>query len=108
LPGITPPRTDFSGVSPFIYFIRVRPDWRLDLIDHLRSQGVATGIHFLAAHKFSFYANNPRGPLPVTEQVTQEVVTLPLHSHMPRELADRVIAAVRSFVQARRPARAAA
>jgi dTDP-4-amino-4,6-dideoxygalactose transaminase len=102
VPGITTPQTNFRDVSPFIYVIRVRPEWRLELIAHLRSLGIATGIHFLPAHKFSFYASSPRGPLPVTEQVTQEVVTLPLHSHMPRELAERVIHGVRDFAQSRR------
>jgi dTDP-4-amino-4,6-dideoxygalactose transaminase len=102
VPGITTAQTNFSDVSPFIYVIRVRPEWRLELIQSLRSVGVATGIHFLPAHKFSFYASNPRGPLPVTDQVTQEVMTLPLHSHMPRELAERVIDGVLDFAQSRR------
>jgi dTDP-4-amino-4,6-dideoxygalactose transaminase len=103
LPDIVAPRTDFMGVSPFIYVIRVPADWRLDLIAHLRNRGVATGIHFLPAHQFSFYASSRRGPLPVTDQVTQEVVTLPLHSHMPRELAERVVEGVREFVRLKKP-----
>ena len=108
LEGITPPATDFTDVSPFIYVIRVRADWRMDLIAHLRARGVATGIHFLPAHRFSFYASAPHGPLPVTEQVVEEVVTLPLHSHMPRELAQRVIDGVTDFVQQRQRQRRAA
>jgi dTDP-4-amino-4,6-dideoxygalactose transaminase len=106
LDGITMLQTDFKDVSPFIYVIRVRADWRLDLIAYLRSLGVATGIHFLPAHQFSFYSSAPRGPLRVTERVTEEVVTLPLHSHMPRELAERVIDGVRGFVRSRRRAAA--
>jgi dTDP-4-amino-4,6-dideoxygalactose transaminase len=101
LEGIVVPATDFTGLSPFIYVIRVRADWRMDLIAHLRQNGIATGIHFLPAHRFSFYADCPRGPLPVTERVTEEVITLPLHSHMPRELAERVIVGVHSFVRSR-------
>jgi dTDP-4-amino-4,6-dideoxygalactose transaminase len=101
LEGIITPSTDFQDVSPFIYVIRVRADWRMDLIAHLRAQGIATGIHFMAAHRFSFYSSSPRGPLPVTERVVEEVVTLPLHSHMPRESAERVIAAIRGFVKMR-------
>lgn len=101
LPGITVPATDFEDVSPFIYVVRVRADWRMDLIAHLRSRGVATGIHFLPAHRFTFYANAPRGPLPVTDRVVEEVVTLPLHSHMPRENAERVIDGITEFVHRR-------
>lgn len=106
LDGIIVPQTDFTDVSPFIYVIRVRADWRMDLIAHLRRQGVATGIHFLPAHRFTFYASSPRGPLPVTERVVEEVVTLPLHSHMPRESAERVIDGIQSFVSLRRRAAA--
>jgi dTDP-4-amino-4,6-dideoxygalactose transaminase len=107
LPGITTPDTDFVDISPFIYVVRVRADWRMDLIAHLRSRGVATGIHFLPAHRFTFYANAPRGPLPVTDQVVEEVVTLPLHSHMPREKAERVIDGVTEFVKNQQHRRAA-
>ena len=102
LDGVAPPQTEFDDVSPFIYVVRVRPDLRMDLIAHLRARGVATGIHFLAAHRFTFYASAPRGPLPVTEQVVEEVVTLPLHSHMRREDAERVIEGVVSFARQRR------
>jgi dTDP-4-amino-4,6-dideoxygalactose transaminase len=105
LDGITVPQSDFADVSPFIYVVRVRPDRRMDLIAHLRARGVATGIHFLAAHRFTFYADAPRGPLPVTEQVVEEVVTLPLHSHMRREDAERVVDGVVGFArQSRRRA----
>lgn len=107
LDGIQTPQTDFASVSPFIYFLRVRPSWRLEFIDFLRSQGVATGIHFMAAHQYSFYAESRRDALPVTEQVADEIVTLPLHSHMPREKAERVVNAVQAFARQRRPALAA-
>ena len=48
------PATDFEDVSPFIYTVRVPPARREPLIDHLRSRGIATGIHFLPAQDFSF------------------------------------------------------
>jgi dTDP-4-amino-4,6-dideoxygalactose transaminase len=108
LDGIIVPRSDYRDVSPFIYVIRVRADWRLDLIAYLRSQGIATGIHFLPAHRFTYYRDARHGPMPVTDRVVEEVVTLPLHSHMPRELVERVIDGVRGFVHSRRRTAAAA
>jgi dTDP-4-amino-4,6-dideoxygalactose transaminase len=101
LDGVQTPQTDFSNVSPFIYFVRVRADWRLEFIDFLRAHGVATGIHFMAAHQYSFYEDCRRDDLPVTEQVAQEIVTLPLHSHMPHEKAQRVVDAVQAFARER-------
>lgn len=93
--------TDWKDVAPYIYVLRLRDgSRRADLIRHLADQGIATGIHFLGAHEFSFYADARRGPLPVTEAVTQQVLTLPLHPYMEDGVIDRVIRAVRSFWEA--------
>lgn len=90
--------TDWKDVAPYIYVVRVREAGRRpDFIRHLNERGIASGIHFLGAHNFTFYANSRRGELPVTEDVTQQVVTLPLHSYMDEGTLNRVIAGVRSF-----------
>ena len=90
--------TDWKDVAPYIYVLRLRePDRRQQLIDHLRSRGIGTGIHFLGAHHFSFYTDSRRGDLTVTERVAQQVLTLPLHPYMNTETLDNVIEGVRSF-----------
>ena len=92
------PQTDFRGVSPFIYVVRV-PDGevREKFMAHLAARGIGTGIHFLGAHEFSFYSRALRSPLPVTEQLSEQVVTLPLHPYMTRDVLDRVIESITSF-----------
>jgi dTDP-4-amino-4,6-dideoxygalactose transaminase/RimJ/RimL family protein N-acetyltransferase len=97
IPELITPRTDFDGVAPFLYVVRVPADRRADLIEHLREAGVATGIHFMGAHTFAFYRNCRRGDLSVTDRVAGEVLTLPLHSHMPPVLVERVATAIRRF-----------
>lgn len=90
--------TDWKDVSPYIYVIRVRDAARrAGLIDFLKGRGVATGIHFLGAHRFSFYEKARRGDLTVTETATEQVLTLPLHPYMEQSDQDRVIAGVRDF-----------
>jgi dTDP-4-amino-4,6-dideoxygalactose transaminase len=90
--------TDWKDIAPYIYVLRVSdPERRNALIEHLSSQGVATGIHFLGAHEFTFYADCRRGELPVTELATQQVITLPLHPYMDAETIGRVTSAVQSF-----------
>jgi len=89
--------TDWTGVAPYIYVIRVLGGRRADLTRHLSERGISTGIHFLGAHDFSFYKDSRRGDLSVTEQVTEQVLTLPLHSYMDQQTLDRVIEGVRSF-----------
>lgn len=90
--------TDWTGIAPYIYVIRAggRSE-RAALIDHLKSHGVATGIHFQGAHQFSYYRDSRRGDLTVTEAAADRVLTLPLHSYMTEADLDRVVTAVRSF-----------
>ncbi len=82
--GVRCPATDFEDVSPFIYTVRVPAARRERLIEHLRGRGIATGIHFLPAQDFTYFKTCRRGDLSVTERVTREIMTLPLHTHMPR------------------------
>jgi dTDP-4-amino-4,6-dideoxygalactose transaminase len=97
LPGVRVPATDFAGVSPFIYCLRVPAARRLPFIEALRARNIATGIHFLPAHKFTVAQTWRQSAMPVTERVCEEIVTLPLHSNMADQLADRVIDAVTEF-----------
>jgi dTDP-4-amino-4,6-dideoxygalactose transaminase len=94
---ISTPETDFEGISPFIYTIRVRDGRREALIGHLRANGVATGIHFMPAHSYSYYRGCRRGDMTVTEQVSSQILTLPLHSEMRTETVERICAEVNAF-----------
>jgi len=90
--------TDWKGVAPYIYVVRVRDAARRgDFMAHLKSAGIGSGIHFLGAHEFTFYAGCRQDDLAVTREVTEQVVTLPLHPFMDGETLDRVITAVRTF-----------
>jgi dTDP-4-amino-4,6-dideoxygalactose transaminase len=101
VPGVRCPATDFEDVASFIYCVRVPADRREALIAHLKSRGIATGIHFLPAQEFSFLKDCRRGDLGVTERVTREILTLPLHTVMPAAVVERVAAAIREFFRAR-------
>lgn len=90
--------TDWSDVAPYIYVIRTRDgQQRSELIAHLKSRGIATGIHFLGAHNFSFYRDCRRGDLTVTETEADRVLTLPLHPYMSSATVARVVTGVQSF-----------
>ena len=97
LAGVRVPASDFAGVAPWIYSLRVLDGRREALIEHLRERKIDTGIHFVPVHKHTQFAAARRSELPVTEQVVTEVLTLPLHSNMKPEFVDRVIAGVVSF-----------
>jgi dTDP-4-amino-4,6-dideoxygalactose transaminase len=99
LPGVVTPRTSFDEVSPFIYTIRVLDGARDALITCLREAGIATGIHFLPAHDYTYFRDCPRGPMDVTDRVGREILTLPLHSGMTLETVERVAKAISSFFE---------
>lgn len=97
LSGARVPATDFAGVSPFIYSLRVLDGRRSDLIAHLAALEIDCGIHFVPVHRHEYFKDARHGDLCVTERAVDEVTTLPLHSNMREEFVERVIDGVRSF-----------
>lgn len=97
LPWLEAPSTDFSTVAPFLYYVRVLNGRRDDFRAHMATCGVDTGIHWQAGHRFSYFQGCRSGPLDVTEEIVEQIVSLPLHSHMADTDVTRVVDAVRSF-----------
>jgi dTDP-4-amino-4,6-dideoxygalactose transaminase len=95
--GLKVPQSDFEGVSPFIYSLRVLDGKREALIAHLDARGVDVGIHFIPVHRHAHFASCRRGDMSVTERVVKEVLTLPLHSNMRPVDVERVIEGITSF-----------
>lgn len=91
------PMSAFEDITPFLYYIRVHPEKRQPLRDHLKSKDIDTGIHWQPGHWFTLLKDAPRGDLSVTDRVGREIVSLPLHSKMSGETVERVAAEVRSF-----------
>lgn len=97
VPSVRTPKTDFTDIVPFLYYIRVPAESRDDLRTHLRGAGVDTGIHWQPGHWYSLLRDCRRGDLPVTDAVGREVLSLPLHSGMPKETIDVVCDAIAEF-----------
>ena len=94
---IRTPETDFEGISPFIYTIRVLDGRREALIEHLRANGIATGIHFMPAHNYSYYRGCRRGDMTVTDLLSSQILTLPLHSQMLHGTIEWIAGVIRKF-----------
>jgi len=76
----------------------VRTGNRRAFRDHLESGGVRTLVHYpVPIHRQSAYRAFSNRPLPVTERVTDEIVSLPIHPWLHDEEVTAVIEAVRSF-----------
>lgn len=91
------PKTDFSEVTPFLYYIRVLNSKRQQLRDFLKINGVDTGIHWQPGHHFSLFKNLKTGDLTVTEKISDEILSLPLHSKMLDETITKISFLINKF-----------
>ena len=91
------PKTNFNQVSPFIYYVRIKNNLRNKFINHLKALNIDVGVHFIPAHKLSYFDNCKCGDMSVTNMIADEIVTLPLHSFMDENSVNRVIHAVKGF-----------
>lgn len=79
-----------------LYVIRTRA--RRELAEFLRTAGIQTGIHYpIPSHRQLAVERFSPPTLPRTEQLVDEILTLPLSAGHSDEEIDRVAAAVRQF-----------
>lgn len=83
-----------------LYVVRVRN--RDDLIAHLKEQGIATGVHypvpFFLQEAFSFLGYSP-GFCVKAEQLSSEVLSLPMFPEITSKQVKVVIDAIKSFYE---------
>ena len=69
----------------------------------LKAKGVPTAIYYpKSIHQQTAYRDFPvaDGGLPVSERLSSDVISLPMHAYLDEPAQERVIAAVRSALQA--------
>lgn len=73
---------------------------RSDFMEHMKTKGIQTSIHYPPIHKFRTYAegNAPLHELPLTENVTGREVTLPLFPTLTDENVSDVVKAVHDAI----------
>jgi dTDP-4-amino-4,6-dideoxygalactose transaminase len=89
LSGICLLNTDSDQTVPHIQPIRVLEGRRDALRLHLSNQGIETGLHYMPNHLLSLFGAG-RDPLPVTELLYKELLSLPLHPGLESDDIDRV------------------
>lgn len=97
VPQVRVPETNFSEVNPFLYYIRVPATSRDTLREYLKENEIDTGIHWQPGHWFSLWKNCKAGDLTVTENVGNEIISLPLHSKMDMELVNIVCEKITAY-----------
>tara|TARA_Y100000590_G_scaffold43848_1_gene46713 strand:+ start:36717 stop:37796 length:1080 start_codon:yes stop_codon:yes gene_type:complete len=76
--------------SYHLYWIRVKN--RKKFRDYLHKKNIETGTHYKPIHTFSFY--NKRISLPITEEISKEIVTIPIHPNLQENEIDKIISAI--------------
>ncbi|MGB7884892.1 MAG: DegT/DnrJ/EryC1/StrS aminotransferase family protein [Xanthobacteraceae bacterium] len=80
------------------YTIKLKPGQRDKLAADLKAQGISTAIYYTKPlHKQPAYRDYPvaDGGVPVSEQLSGEVISLPMHAYLEQPDQDRIIGAVR-------------
>ena len=87
---------NLNETAPFTYIVRILEGRRDEAMEFLKTKGVGTGVHYIANHIQPFFSKYAV-PLPVTDRVWKEILTLPLYSDMKDSDIDLVIQSVKEF-----------
>jgi dTDP-4-amino-4,6-dideoxygalactose transaminase len=95
----TVPRVGNESTSVWAqYTIRLAPGRRDALAAALKAQGIPTAIYYAKPlHRQQAYNDCPvaDGGAPVSDQLAEEVISLPMHAYLEPPVQDRIVAAVK-------------
>lgn len=92
-PGLQLQQREAAAVCPFTYVVRVTNGRRDELMHWLRERGIGTTVPFPLNHRQPAYAEYYQ-PLPVTEQLIEELLALPMHGEISADDVAEVVASV--------------
>ncbi len=75
----------------------VRMESRDEMMDYLRSKGIATGMHYIPNHLYDIYRPYVRAPLPVTEREWVKLITLPVYPDLSDSEVAYIIDTIRAY-----------
>ncbi len=102
VPWIVPVTRDLKHTIPQLYVVRVTHGLRDALYASLCADGIVCGVHYLPNHQQPAFRKFAR-PLPATEKLADQVISLPLHTQLDSGQVERVIARVSYFLRHARP-----
>jgi dTDP-4-amino-4,6-dideoxygalactose transaminase len=81
----------------------VKVERRAELINYLKNEGIATGIHYpVPCHLQKAYAHLPlRMPLPISEKLTHDILSLPMYAELSEEEIRYVCKKLENFMKLR-------
>lgn len=97
---VTTPTLLANSISTWAQYT-IRHPKRDEIAAYLRDQNIPTAIYYARPiHRQTAYEDYPiaGGELPVTEALSQDVISLPMHPYLKTETQDKIITAVRRAI----------
>ena len=88
-----------------MYAIRINENLRDDLMKYLSEKGIMTKVYFPPVHLTHFYRNEfgyKGGELPITEEISDQVLSLPLYPTLTEKEIDYIIEKIDNFLEGER------
>lgn len=95
-----PPNDYFHVYQMYTIRIKRGKEVRDNLIKHLSEKGIMTKVYFYPIHLTRFYKKEfgyKGGELPITEKISDEVLTLPLYPTLTKEEVDYIFETISNF-----------
>ncbi len=86
-----------------MYTLRVKNGLRNQLMEFLTKKRIMTKIYFSPIHLSTFYKRSygyDNNYLPITEKISEEVLSLPIYPNMEKDNIDYVIGNIKEFFEA--------
>lgn len=95
--GIEVFEKDYNKIAPHIFAIKVKNRKRNELKKYLEENGIECGVHYYPNHLLKYYSK--RGLiLPITENIYEQILTLPLHPDLTLKQQDKIINCIKKFL----------
>ncbi|NQX96595.1 MAG: DegT/DnrJ/EryC1/StrS family aminotransferase [Flavobacteriales bacterium] len=87
---------NFSQNAPHIFVVKVVDGKRDYLLDALRERNIQCGLHYQPNHKLAYFKQ--KGCFEVVEQVSNEIITLPLHADLSSDDVSYVVDVIKELM----------
>ena len=99
-PTIHPVPRDYNTVVPHIYVVQIHGMKNRKLIqDELLVKGIQVGYHYQPNHWLNLYKDKSNKPLPITDSVFPELMSLPLHPDVSEKDVDYIAAELKRLIE---------
>ena len=78
-----------------LYWIRIES--RNNFIEYMNNKGIEVGTHYRPIHTMTIYSQFEGQNLPVTNEIANKIVTIPIHTNLKDDEVTFIIEAINSF-----------